>query len=163
MSSSSLTIEQILAMLAAAPPRIAAATSGLAEDQLHAAPNVGEWSANEVLAHMRSCADVWGGCMLEIITHDAPVLRAINPRTWIESTDYLELEFQPSLRAFTTQRSELLAIVERLAPLDWSRSATVTGAGKPLVRTVLSYAEWLAVHERPHIKQIERIAKAVRV
>jgi len=39
----------------------------------------------------------------------------------------------------------------------WSRTATVTGAGKPRERTVYTYAQWLANHERTHIKQIERI------
>jgi hypothetical protein len=43
-------------------------------------------------------------------------------------------------------------------PIDaWSRSATVTGAGKVLERTVLFYARRLAGHERPHVKQVERI------
>ena len=36
---------------------------------------------------------------------------------------------------------------------DWSRGGRVTGAGKALERDVLSYGEWVAVHERPHLKQ----------
>lgn len=51
-----LTIEQALSLLEAAPPRIATATAGLTQAQLHAKPD--EWSANDVLAHLRSCADV---------------------------------------------------------------------------------------------------------
>ena len=35
--------------------------------------------------------------------------------------------------------------------------------GKVLERTVLFYARWLAVHERPHLKQIVRIASTVRL
>jgi hypothetical protein len=31
-----------------------------------------------------------------------------------------------------------------------------------LTRTVLSYAQWLARHERPHVKQVERIANMLR-
>ena len=87
----------------------------------------------------------------------SPTIKAINPRTWIKQTDYLELEFQPSLRAFTTQRADLLAVLEPLPPDGWARAATVTGAGKVLERTVRSYAEWLVRHERPHLKQIERV------
>lgn len=158
MSPSSLTIEQILSMLAAGPVRIAESTAGLTETQLHAAPGPNEWSANEVLAHLRSCADVWGSCIVTIIHEDAPTIRAVNPRTWIQSTDYLEQKFQPSLQAFTAQRSELVGVLRPLKPTIWSRSARVTGAGKPLVRSVLSYAQWMAEHERPHLKQIQRIA-----
>jgi hypothetical protein len=163
MSSSSLSIEQILTLLAEAPSRLAALTSGLAPDQLHAAPNPGEWSANDVLAHLRSCADVWGNCIEMILTEDRPTIRAVNPRTWIKKTDYLELEFQPSLYAFAAQRADLLAVLEPLTAEEWSRAATVAGAGKPLVRTVHSYAQWLATHERPHVKQIERIVNTARM
>jgi hypothetical protein len=157
----SLTIEQILTMLAETPTRIAALTCGLAPAQLRAKPN--EWSANDVLAHLRSCADMWGNCIEVIIAQDRPTIRAINPRTWINSTDYPELEFQPSLRSFAKQRTALLKVLEQLAPKDWSRTATVTGAGKPLVRTVHTYAQWMARHERPHIKQIERIVNTMRM
>jgi hypothetical protein len=162
MPGKSITTEQILALLAEAPPRIAALTAGLVPAQLRANPDHDEWSANDVLAHLRSCADVWGNCIAVIIAEDTPTIQAINPRIWIKKTDYLEQEFQSSLLAFATQRADLLAVLGPLAPEDWSRSATVTEAGTPLVRTVLSYAERLARHERTHVKQIERIVNTLR-
>jgi hypothetical protein len=161
--SKSLAIEQVLTLLAATPPRIAALTAGLLPAQLHTAPAPDQWSAVEVLAHLRACADMWGNCIAEIITHDHPTLRAVNPRTWIDKTDYREQAFQPSLHAFTTQRADLLAVLEPLPPEGWSRAATVTGAGKVLERTVMFYAQWLAEHEQPHVKQIERIVNTMRM
>jgi len=161
--SRSLTIEQVLTLLAATPPRIAALTDGLAPAQLHTTTHHDAWSANDVLAHLRACADVWGNCIAAIIAEERPTLRAVNPRTWIKQTDYLELEFRPSLRAFATQRADLLAVLEPLPPEGWSRAATVTGAGKVLERTVLFYARWLAGHERPHVKQIERIVNTMHL
>lgn len=163
MPTTAPTIEQTLALLAATPTCLAALTKGLAPAQLRSRPSEDEWSANEVLAHLRSCADVWGGCMMTMLAEDRPTIRAVNPRTWIERTDYLDQEFRPSLRAFTTQRADLLAVLEPLPPEAWLRTARVTGAGKPLERTVLSYAQWLATHERPHVKQIERIANTLRM
>lgn len=47
--------------------------------------------------------------------------KAVNPRTWIESTDYAALRFQPSLRAFAEQRAEQLAALHATAPKGWSR------------------------------------------
>lgn len=161
MPGRSLTTEEVLALLAEAPRRLAALTAALAPAQLQARPNHDEWSANEVLAHLRACADVWGGCIGTILAEERPAIRAVNPRTWIEQTDYRELEFSPSLHAFARQRAELLAALASLSPEKWSRAATVTGAGKPLNRTVLTYAEWLARHERPHIKQIARIVASM--
>ena len=106
---------------------------------------------------------MWGNCIEVMLAQDTPTIRAVNPRTWIKSTDYLEQEFRPSLRAFTRQRADLLAVLKPLPRKSWSRKATVTGAGKVLVRTVHTYAQWLARHERPHVKQIERIVNTLRM
>ncbi len=163
MSSISLTREQILALLRATPVRLAALTADLSPAHLRTAPAPGEWSANDVLAHLRACADVWGNCIATMIAEDRPTLRAINPRSWIKRTDYRDLEFQPSLSAFASQRADLLEVLEPLPQEGWSRAATVTGAGSVLERTVLTYARWLARHERPHVKQIERLANTMRL
>ncbi|MGH2486083.1 MAG: DinB family protein [Ktedonobacterales bacterium] len=162
MANASLSTEQILTLLAATPTRLATATGDLTPTQSRTAPASGEWSANEVLAHLRACADTRGGCIVAMLTEGKTTLRAINPLTWIKQTNYLDLDFEPSFRAFATQRAELLALLRALPPEGWSRSATVTGAGAPIVRTVLTYAQWVARHERPHVKQIERIANALR-
>ena len=154
------TVEQLLDGLAETPRRIAALSGGLGAARLHARPGEDEWSANEVLAHLRACVDMWGRCIAAMLDQDHPTLRAINPTTWITKTDYPRQEFGASLQAFAAQRSELVAVLAALPPEGWSRSATVTGAGKALERTILFYAEWLARHERPHVKQIERILSA---
>ena len=147
----------MLTLLAATPPRLAALTAGVAPAHLETVPTPEGWSATEVLAHLRACADVWGNCIMAMLAEERPTLRAVNPRTWIKQTDYLEWAFGPSLRAFATQRAELLAVLDRLPLEGWSRAATVTGAGTVLERTVRFYAQWLVLHERPHVKQVERI------
>jgi hypothetical protein len=161
MPERSLTIDQVLTLLRENPARMAALTAGLSREQLHAAPAPGEWSFNDILAHLRSCADVWGGCMARILDEDHPTIRATNPRTWVKKTDYHEQDFQTSFHAFAAQRATLLAALEPLAPEEWSRAATVTGAGKVLERTVHFYAQWLAEHERSHVKQIGRLARDI--
>jgi len=35
-------------------------TAGLPQTRLHGSPSRREWSVNDVLAHLRSCADMWG-------------------------------------------------------------------------------------------------------
>lgn len=162
MSKTRLTTDQVLTMLSGAPARIAEATQGLTPDQVRAAPGPGEWSATEVLAHLRACADVWGGGIATILAGDQPALRAIDPRTWVEQTDYRDLAFHDSLQAYAAQRAGLMTTLTSLPPDAWDRSITVTGAGKPLQRTVFSFAHRLAIHERPHLKQIARAAAALR-
>jgi hypothetical protein len=62
-----LTRPETLAVLAEGPSRLAALTEGIAPPLLRARPQPEEWSANEILAHLRSCADVWGGCIATIV------------------------------------------------------------------------------------------------
>lgn len=158
-----LTIEQNLTMLADTPSYLADLTKGLSPAQLVTPPEPGEWSARDVLAHLRACADMWGKYIVVILSQDRPTIKAVNPTTWIKKTNYREQEFQPSLQAFTAQRAELLAVLKPLPPEAWSRTATVTGAGKPRERTVHTYAQWLANHERSHFKQFERIVNTLRM
>jgi hypothetical protein len=157
-----LAIEQVVMLLAEAPRRIAAATAGLEAARLHAAPTSDEWSANDILAHLRACSDVWGGSIVTMVREDHPTIRAISPRRWIHDTDYLQREFDPSLREYTRQRADLLALLETLPLEDWARGGTFTGAGRLLERTVLSEASAIVNHERSHIKQIERVVSGIR-
>lgn len=162
MSKKSLTKEQALALLAETPRRIAELTEGLTPKQLRMVPTEGEWSVNAVVAHLRACADIRGESIPAILNAERPTLRAVDPRRWMTETNYLDLEFAESFQAFVAQRSALLTLLESLAPEDWERSAIVTGAGAPLERSVLFYAGWVAIHERPHVKQVARIVKELR-
>ena len=160
MARTVLPSGQVVTLLAAAPARIASCTSSVPADRLRHRPDPDGWSANEVLAHLRACADVWGGCIATILAEEAPTIRAVNPRSWIDETHYRELDFLPSFDAFARQRRALVAVLESLPPGAWERTATVTGAGRVLERSVHAYAERLATHERPHLGQIERAVAA---
>ena len=163
MTTKYLPVDHILTILKETPLRLVNLTAGLPSAQLHTAPSEGEWSANELLAHLRACDDVWGSYyILTILARDNPTIKARNPRTWIKDTDYLEQEFQSSLQAFTKLRNNLLAVLEPLSLMDWARTNTLIGAGKPLQQTLLSHADGWARHERAHLKQIERTLLALQ-
>jgi len=152
-----LTIDQLLTQLAEQPKAIGDLTKDLSRARSRRSPSRDEWSLNDVLAHLRSCGDMWGKYIATIVAEDRPTIRAMNPTTWIKSTNYPELEFAPSFRAYAKQRAELVALLRPLPRASWSRGATVTGAGRPRERTVLDYARWLANHERSHLKHIARM------
>jgi hypothetical protein len=155
------TIEQCLEQLHVTPGRLREVTRGVRPELLRRSPGPGQWSANDVLAHLRACSDKWGGCATRIVQEDGPQLRATEPRVWITKTDYPDLEFAPSLRAFVRQRTSLLAVLDELTPDEWLRTGTLVGAGRPVDLTAHSYAERLARHERPHVKQIAKAIAAL--
>lgn len=147
----------VLALLKATPRRIAALTRGVHDHQLTLKPSVDSWSANEVLAHLRACADVWGGSMMTMLTQDQPTFRYVSPRAWIKKTNYCDLKFGVSLVAYTNQRKNLLKVLQALPQDDWLRGASVKAATKIRKETVLSYGQRMAHHENGHCEQIERI------
>jgi hypothetical protein len=162
MPKAPLPTTEILALLRENPARMAGITADLSPAQLRTPPEPEVWSITGILAHLRACADVWGDCIATILEEDHPTIRAINPGAWIERTDYRDLEFASSFAAFTAQRADLLITLEALAPEQWEHDATITGAGAPLTRDVRFYAQWLARHERTHVKQMARVAESVR-
>jgi hypothetical protein len=90
-----MTVAQILSALAEGPSRIADYTSGLTRAQLHTAPGAGEWSANEVLAHLRSCADVWGDCIATILQQEIQQSALSTPGDGFRKQTILNRNFGP--------------------------------------------------------------------
>jgi hypothetical protein len=155
-------IEMTLKLLAATPRDLASISKGLDHTRLHRSSDEEPWSANDILAHLRACADVWGKSIMAMIAQDHPTLRYVSPRTWIKKTNYLEQEFGVSLEAFTKQRSDLLEVLNSLKPEGWSRGATFTETTKGREQTVLSYAQRLARHESEHCIQVANLLQKRR-
>jgi hypothetical protein len=148
-------IETILNVLEETPRRIASASKDLEDARMHFKADEKSWSANDILAHLRACMDVWGKTIQLMLAQDNPTMRHISPRTWIRKTNYPKLAFGESLQTFTTQRSELLRTLRALAFEDWSRSAMIEGRK----HSVFSQARRMASHENEHCEQIEAILK----
>ena len=162
MPREELTVEQILAILPETPVRITAATKGLTESQLRAAPAPGEWSVDENLAHLRAAHDVLGASILRILAEDRPAWRRMSPREWMRKTDYPMWEFAAALAAFREQRDELLTVVRAMPREAWDRYAVVTSPDKKVAnRSARFYGDWLASHEVEHLDQIDATIRAV--
>ena len=144
-------------MLKTTPSRIASVSRGFTDKELNWKPGADSWSANQVLAHLRACADVWGGSIIKILKQDNPTFRYVSPRTWIRKTNYQDLDFKASFLAFRKQREDLLKVLQSVPHQDWLRGAKVRAATRLREETVLSYAQRLGGHEARHCEQIDRI------
>ncbi|HEY7701321.1 MAG TPA: DinB family protein [Candidatus Limnocylindrales bacterium] len=162
MPKATLSVDEIMAILRTTIPRLTESTKGLTRTQLHTAPAEGEWSINDVLAHLRACGDVLGGAMQRILDEDGPGWTAMSPRTWQRKSGYHDWEFEPAFAAFADQRRLLLARLDVVSPADWQRTATVKVPPTVYERTVRYYGDWLAGHERIHVTHMGRLAEAFR-
>lgn len=138
-------------------PRLEEMTAGVPRDRLKAVTGYG-WSVNDQLAHLRACHDVLGGNMLRIVREDHPSWKGISPRTWQQQTDYFTWEFEQAFEAFRTQRAELLEVLDNLPATAWERTAAVLAPPNTVYDySTLYYGDWMARHERGHLRHMARI------
>jgi uncharacterized damage-inducible protein DinB len=152
-------IRAVLAVLSETPKQIARIARGRSAEELHRKPGADAWSAQEIVAHLRACADVWGSCIDRMLSEDHPTIRYVSPRGWIRKTAYLQESFRDSLRAFSRRRATLIGTLRQLDAIDWSRGATFTATTLGREATVLSYATRIADHEVRHLGQLQRTVR----
>ena len=131
-------------------------------ERLNDAPCLGTWTANDVLVHLRCCAEAGAAAVQGLAVADGSVVRFVGPRTLIEQVDYRERDFAENLRALTRQRGRVLALLRGLPRAVWSRAGRTSDGGPPRDRTILDYGQWLARHEHKHVEALERFAKKGR-
>jgi hypothetical protein len=153
MKTAPTEIEKYLNLLEETPRRLLKSTKPFAEGRLQQRTAKETWSANDILAHLRSCADVWGDSIERMLAEENPTVAYRHPRQWIKKTDYLELPFHESLQTYAAQRKKLLKILRRLSFEDWSRAATIKGRD----HTVFTQVRRMAIHENVHCEQIESL------
>lgn len=155
MEANKNEIEWILDALKDAPQRIGAVSKGMPLARLHAQADQKTWSVNDILAHIRSSSDVWGDSIEAMLTQEMPKLPDIHPRKWIKQTNYPELDFHLSFKAYAEQRKKLLRTLTKLSFEEWSRGAMIGSR----IHTVFTQARRIAKHDSDHCNQIEGMLK----
>lgn len=157
-----LEVDEIMAILRSTVDRVTELTADATPAELAPAGyDAPDWSVAAVMAHLRACNDVLGGCMDRIIREDHPAWRASSPRAWQAKSGYHALAFGPLYAAFATERAELLHALEPVPASDWERTATVTVPPNRISeRSLRYYGDWLAQHEGTHVKDLARRQQA---
>jgi hypothetical protein len=151
----------LLVALMIAPKRFMLLERRLSVVQLNHRASEDDWSVNDVLAHVRACADTWGKSIAAMLERDHPTLRYVSPRSWMKKSGYRELAYRESLRAYIEQRTALVKRLKQLRPEDWQRHALFTGTTRGHDQTVTSYVERITAHELEHCKQLDSLHQAL--
>ena len=154
--------DRTLRELSDTPKQIARIARGRSALQLHRKPAPDAWSARDIVAHLRACAEVWGRSIDRMLTEHHPTIRYVSPRGWIKRTNYLEQSFRDSLRELSQDRVGLIETLSALDANGWSRRATFTGTTSGRDATVLGYARRIVDHELRHLDQLRRTLGASR-
>jgi hypothetical protein len=153
MKATPAAIESFMQNLSETPSRISEATKGLNEARLQFKADRKSWSANDILAHLRSCSDLWTHSIYAMLAENEPVFSDINERKWANITRYAELPFAESFQAFSLQRENLLRVLKALPFASWERSAIIFERR----HTVFTQTRRMAKHEQVHWKQMKSL------
>ena len=145
-------IARVVDALAATPDRLIELLGGLDEAALRARPTPDDWSALEVVAHLRASEAIVTPRFYQILVRDEPALVAFDERRWAEVAGYADLSPSLLLQGYATRRAELAAMLRRLAPADWERAGVHEVAGRV---TLLDIVRSMAEHEAEHVAQLQ--------
>jgi hypothetical protein len=147
-------IEHFLRLLAETPQGLVEAAAGLDETQLAASPAPAAWSALTILAHLRSCADVWSASIGRMLAEEQPRINEIHPRQNWKKVDYTQDGYCGGCAQFAAQRQALLEKLAPLPPEAWQRGSHIKGRQ----HTVFSHVRRMALHEHGHLEQIRALS-----
>jgi len=153
MKAASADIQEILTTLSDTPRQLVSLIASLEESHLYTKPGEKTGSAAEILAHLRSCADVLTFSIYTMLTEERPIFPDINERKWAKVTSYARIPIALSLQAFTFQREELMRVLRPLPFEGWERVALTLEREY----TVFSQARRMALHEQDHIEQMQQL------
>lgn len=143
---------ELLTALDTTPRTMAHLAAELHDEQLDQA-TAGEWSARDVLAHLRDLESlVMRLRLVRMLVEDDPELPGFDEDRWHQEHAKARDRKETLLGDFMLQRQASLNILSRLAPGEWERGGRHASRG-PI--TVQSWVEWWVEHDRQHVSQFE--------
>ena len=151
-------VAEHMALAEATPRRLAATSEGLSDDLLSQPLESGEWSAVDILNHLRACEEVWMHSVHAILAHDNPRLQEIHPRQWVKTVNpFTTQTFYQGLQVFTLRREALLITLGALSLDDWAREGRIDRR----THSVYSHFRRMVLHEDGHCDQIEEMLSGI--
>jgi hypothetical protein len=149
----------VLASLAAAPRRLAAAVRRAARRRLARRPAPREWSVVEVLAHLLDAEVTLGFRIRAAAAEPGGVLVAWDQEAWTDGLRHRRADPRRTLQAFTALRADTVALVRRLTPGQRRAAGRHPEYGRLRVDQLLEH--W-AEHDLNHLEQIRTTLAAAR-
>ena len=167
------SIEARLRRLERTPGELERAIAGKADSELARRPDRHNWSAKEIVCHLRDVEELFQIRFHTVVALDEPCIlvlgasandlipwriggsigHPLDPVRWAEERQYLRNDAYEALAAFRRRRTEVLALLQSLSPSEWERGGIHLSQGR------LTLADWvarLAAHDDNHLDQLRR-------
>jgi hypothetical protein len=166
-------LEQRLDRLRRTADDLATAIRGRSEAELGRRPDAANWSATEILCHLRDIEELAMTRYRLMLAMDEPKVMvagaampdpaqwglrdgelAIDPERWAEERQYARCDPAAAVAAFTRRRREALDLFARLTADQRRRGCQHPRFGR------VTFADWaglMAAHDDNHLAQLERV------
>ena len=138
--------------------RVEALLAGLSEEEARRAPAPNEWSAFEVLTHLRTSEAIMMPRLLQILVRPGVRMPDMDEHRWGELLARARLPIPDQVLAFAARRRELVGLLETLQPQEWATAGEHETQGQLTVRRI---AEHAVAHEQEHLEQIEAVRRSI--
>lgn len=147
--------QDVQAVLAATPERVAELTEDLDLERLQKRPEPGEWSAEEILGHLFDSEVVYSFRWRFTLAEKDPKYPGYNQDEWIKLP---KPSFPELLAAFASLRRANVWLIEETPSDQWDKNAIHEERGPEPFGMSL---QLLAGHDLAHLKQLEQTVATV--
>ena len=147
------TLDEQLARMERTVNDYAAVVKNVSDAQLTKRPDPKNWSAKEVVCHVRDIEESFMMRFLSIMAMDDPKFLPVEPDRWAVERQYQRNDVQEALAALRTRREETLRFLRGLKPEQWERGGIHATRGR---MTLKDFVELMAWHDDNHLDQLKR-------
>lgn len=163
-------LEPRLERLTRTAGELAAAMGGRSDPELSRRPEGSNWSAKEIVCHLRDVEELNMIRFRMMLAMDEPKVLAagampknraewgiigseppLDPDRWAEERQYLKNDAAAALAAYRRRRAESLDFLRRLTPEQWQRGCLHPTLGR------VTFTDWTAImagHDDNHLSQL---------
>ena len=147
------TLDEQLARMERTVNDYAAVVKNVSDAQLTKRPDPKNWSAKEVVCHVRDIEESFMMRFLSIMAMDDPKFLPVEPDRWAVERQYQRNDVREALAALRTRREETLRFLRGLKPEQWERGGIHATRGR---MTLKDFVELMAWHDDNHLDQLKR-------
>ena len=150
------SIEEQTARMERAADDFERAIAGVDDALLSRRPDGANWSAREVICHVRDIEESFMARLQIIMLMNEPKFLPVEPDRWAEERQYQRNDAMEALQAFRARRDESLKFLRGLKVEQWERGGIHATRGHMSIKDFVSLMAW---HDDNHLDQLKRALK----
>ena len=147
------SLEEQMARMERTAEDFAAALGEMPDALLSRRPDRANWSAKEIVCHVRDTEESFMTRFEAIMTMDEPAFLPVEPERWVLDRQYLRNDTAEALETFRARRDESLKFLRGLQPDQWERGGIHATRGRMTLRDFVGLIAW---HDDNHLAQLKR-------